>query len=718
MWRKRNLIICSITFLFAIKATAQQPALFRQAGAPVNERVNDLLHTLTLKEKISLLGYNSPAIDRLHIPAYNWWNEALHGIARGGEATVFPQAIGLSASFNAPLAKEVANTIATEARAKYNMATQLNRHVQYMGLNFWTPNVNIFRDPRWGRGQETYGEDPYLTATMAGAFVQGLQGDEPGMLKTAACAKHFAVHSGPEADRHSFNAIIDEKDLRETYLYAFKRMVDDKVESIMCAYNRVNSQPCCTGNTLLQDILRHEWKFGGQVVTDCWALDDIWLRHKAIPTREEVAVAAIKAGVNLDCANILQDDVLSAIKKGWLTNADVDSALSASLRTQMKLGLFNDPSASQYSSYAGDSVNNSYHAQLARDAARESMILLKNDGVLPLQQEKYASMLVAGSNSASLEALMGNYHGVSGNMVTFAAGLAKAAGPGMAMQYDQGCDFTDTLHFGGIWASQNCDVTVAVIGLTPLLEGEEGDAFLSGSGGDRNSLSLPRSQILFMKKLREAHKKPIIAVITAGSAVDVAAIAPYADAVILAWYPGEQGGNALADIIFGKYSPAGRLPVTFYQSLKDLPDYKDYSMKNRTYRYFKGKAAYPFGYGLSYTKFDYAWQQAPAKDYSINDTIRMAIDVKNTGNYDGDEVVQAYITYPVAERMPLKELKAFKRVHIQKDGKAVVQLEIPVTDLQKWDLQEHTWKLYKGSYKINVGKSSADFELIREVNVE
>lgn len=553
---------------------------------------------------------------------------------------------------------------------------------------------------------------------MAGAFVQGLQGNTPGQLKTAACAKHFAVHSGPEADRHSFNAVVDEKDLRETYLYAFRKLVGDGVESIMCAYNRVNSQPCCTGNTLLQDILRHEWKFGGQVVTDCWALDDIWARHKTIPTREEVAAAAIKAGVNLDCANILQDDVQKAINKGWLRQQDVDSALSATLRTRIRLGLFDDPALSPYRTYGADSVNNEWHTSLARKAARESMVLLKNEGILPLQRDKYASMLVAGSNSASLEALMGNYHGVSGNMVTFAAGLAKAAGPGMAMQYDQGCDFTDTLHFGGIWASQNCDVTVAVIGLTPLLEGEDGDAFLSASGGDKRSLSLPRSQVLFMQKLRAAHKHPIIAVVTAGSAVDVAEIAPYADAVILAWYPGEQGGNALADLVFGDYSPAGRLPITFYTSTSQLPDYKDYSMNNRTYRYFKGKPEYPFGYGLSYTKFNYAWSQAPEKSYRNTDTIRVRVAVSNTGDFDGDEVLQAYITYPNMERMPLKELKAFKRIHVSKGDKTETVLEIPVSELQKWDLQQHGWKLYKGNYRINIGKNSEEFVLSKEFSVK
>ncbi|WP_291941800.1 glycoside hydrolase family 3 N-terminal domain-containing protein [Chitinophaga sp.] len=715
---KRKLFTIALGILTVQQLSAQEQPVFRRADQPTEARVQDLLHTLTLQEKISLLGYNSPAIERLKIPAYNWWNEALHGIARGGEATVYPQAVGLAATFDPVLAKTVANSISTEARAKYNLAIEAGRHVQYMGLNFWTPNINIFRDPRWGRGQETYGEDPYLTATMAGAFVKGLQGDDPQHLKTAACAKHFAVHSGPEKDRHEFNAIVDEKDLRETYLYAFKKLVDGKVESIMCAYNRVNSQPCCTGNTLLQDILRKEWKFGGQVVTDCWALDDIWRRHKAIPTREEVAAAAIKAGVNLDCANILQDDVMKAINKGWLKAADVDSALVASLRTQMKLGLYDDATQRRYADYGADSVNNTWHAQLALQTARESMVLLKNNGVLPLQREKYASMLVTGSNSVSLEALMGNYHGVSGNMVTFAAGLSKAAGPAVAMQYDQGCDYTDTLHFGGIWASENCDVTVAVIGLTPLLEGEDGDAFLSPAGGDKNTLSLPRSQVVFMQKLRAAHKKPIIAVVTAGSAVDLTAIEPYADAIILAWYPGEQGGTALADIIYGKYSPAGRLPLTLYKSLSDLPDYKDYSMKGRTYRYFTGKAAWPFGFGMSYSTFDYGWKQAPADRYKANDTIRMTVNVTNTGTYDADEVVQAYISYPAVDRMPLKELKAFGRVHTTKGGSQELELQIPVSELQKWDLHQGKWKLYPGNYTIHIGGDSEHFRLSRTFSVK
>ncbi|GAA0557449.1 beta-glucosidase [Chitinophaga japonensis] len=696
---------------------AQQP-LFRNPQAPVEARVKDLLQKLTLDEKISLLGYRNPAIERLDIPTYNWWNEALHGIARAGEATVYPQAIGMAATFNDALVQEVAATISTEARAKYNLSVAMNRRLWYMGLNFWTPNINLFRDPRWGRGQETYGEDPYLTAVMGAAFVSGLQGDDPAHLKTAACAKHFAVHSGPEAERHTFNAVVDEKDLRETYLFAFKHLVDAGVESIMCAYNRVNGEPCCTGQTLLQHILRDEWHFTGQSVTDCGALDDIYLRHKAIPTKVETAAAAVKAGINLECGSILQDDVKKAIEQGLLTPVEIDSVLSYNLRTQMKLGLFDEQGLAPYNRYGADSVHNAYHIEMARKAAQQSMVLLKNNGVLPLQKEKYSSMMVLGSNAAAPDALLANYHGINGNLVTFAEGIAAAAGPATAVQYDMGSDYKDTVHFGGIWAAENSDVTIAVIGLTPVLEGEEGDAFLSASGGDKATLSLPASQLAFMRKLRAAHKKPIIAVITAGSAVDVSAIEPYADAVILAWYPGEQGGRALADIVFGDVSPAGRLPVTFYRSFNDLPPYDDYSLKGRTYRYFEGEVAYPFGFGLSYTTFNYAWEQQPRNTYALRDTIHLAVQVQNTGGYDGDEVVQAYIEYPGLERMPLRELKAFRRVHVAKDGRQTVTLSIPVSGLQKWDLAAHRWKLYKGQYTVAVGKSSADLLLKKTFTVK
>lgn len=708
MFTAKKLIIAIASFFACNIIQAQVEPLFRQANAPIESRVNDLLKTLTLPEKISLLGNNSPAIDRLKIPNYNWWNEGLHGVARAGEATIFPQAIAMAATFNNDLLYDVATAVSTEARAKYNLSAKINRHLWYMGLSFWSPNINIFRDPRWGRGQETYGEDPFLTSQMGTAYVTGLQGNDSRYLKTAACAKHLAVHSGPEAGRHSFNVIVSEKDIRETYLYSFKKLVDAGVQSVMCAYNRINNEPCCTGPNLLQNILRKEWGFKGQIVTDCGALDDIITGHKVYSTREELAAAAVKAGVNLECGGVLQTEVMNAINKGLINEADVDNALSATLRTEIKLGFFDDNKLNPYSRYGADSVHNNQHIELARKIARQSMVLLKNNGVLPLQKDKYPSIIVTGANAASVEAMIGNYHGLSGDIVTIAEGIAKAAGPATAVQYDQGSDYTDTVHFGGIWAAQNSDLTIAVIGLTPLLEGEEGDAFLSPSGGDRTSLSLPRSHILFLKKLWEAHKKPIIAVVTAGSNVDIASIEPYADAIILAWYPGEQGGNALADIVFGSVSPSGRLPVTFYQSLNDLPEYTNYDMKGRTYRYYNGPVQYPFGFGLSYTSFNYKWNKEPKSQYEQGDKIDLSVDINNAGKMDGDEVVQAYIEYPEGEGMPLKELKAFKKVLIKKGNVTTVSLSIPVGELQKWDAVTNNWKLYRGNYTVCLGKNAKE----------
>jgi len=690
--------------------TAQQGQNgFKNINQPLEFRVKNLLHELTLTEKISLLGYDSKPVERLGIPAYNWWNEALHGVARAGKATVFPQAIGMAASFDDSLLYEVADAISTEARAKYNLAIKQDRHLQYMGLTFWSPNINIFRDPRWGRGQETYGEDPFLTATMGTSFLRGLQGSDPLILKASACAKHFAVHSGPEASRHEIDVQVDEKDLRETYLYAFKKMVDAGVESVMCAYNRVNGEPCCTGPTLLQKILRTEWGFKGHVVTDCWALEDVWSRHKALPGSVETAAAAIKAGVNLDCSTLLQDDVMKAIKRNLLTEKEVDSALAGILRTEFKLGFFDSAALNPYKKYASDSISNKYHIALSRKMATESMVLLKNEGnLLPLPINQYNSYMIVGPTAASTDALMGNYHGMSSKAVNFAEGITAALNEGTRVEYDQGCDFTDTIHFGGIWASGNAAMTIAVIGFTPVYEGEEGDAFLAAGGGDRKSLSLPSSQIAFMKALRKGTNHPIIAVITAGSAVDVSEIAPYADAIIYAWYPGEQGGNALADLIFGKVSPSGRLPVSFYQSFDDLPAYTDYKMKGKTYRYFQGRMQYPFGYGLSYTSFNYTWLKQPKADITLKDSINFSIKIKNTGNYDGEEVVQAYIEYPNLERMPVKELKAFKKVSIGKGDETIINISIPVSEFKKWDLLLQEWKLYPGEYHLCLAKNAAE----------
>ena len=679
---------------------------------PLDARVKDLVSKLTLEEKVSLLGYNSKAVPRLDIPAYNWWNEGLHGVARAGEATIFPQAIGMAATFNDGLIRQVSTVISTEARAKYNLAIQKDRHLQYMGLTFWTPNINIFRDPRWGRGQETYGEDPFLTATIGSAFVKGLQGDDPHYLKTSATAKHFAVHSGPEATRDFFDAKVDEKDFRETYLYAFHALVNNGVESVMSAYNRINGVPNSINKVLLTDILRKEWGFKGHVVTDCGALDDIYSTHKTLPNAVEVAAAAIKAGIDLDCSSILQNDVIKAIDQKLITEKEVDQRLTELLRTEFKLGFYDDQQKIQYHSYGADSVHNASHIDLARKVAQQSMVLLKNDkNVLPLNKADYPSIMVLGPNAAAFDPMVGNYHGVSSKVVNFVEGITSAVDPATRIEYDLGSDYTDTTHFGGTWAAGNCSVTIAVVGLSPVLEGEAGDAFLSKSGGDKKDLSLPASEIAFMKALRHSVKTPIIAVVTAGSDVDISAIEPYADAIVFGWYPGEQGGNAFADLLFGKVSPSGHLPLTFYKSIKDVPDYSDYSMKGRTYRYFSGPVQYPFGFGLSYTSFEYQAEKNPAKKYITKDTVNITVKVKNKGKMDGDEVVQAYIQYPQVDRMPVKELKGFKRVTVTKGGEQSVTIKIPVKDLQKWDMKTHGWKTYPGAYKLVLGSSSQDDKL-------
>ncbi|HTI61575.1 glycoside hydrolase family 3 N-terminal domain-containing protein [Mucilaginibacter sp.] len=709
---KYNIAAGIICFLSHV-ALAQTP-IYKDRSKPLDERAKDLVSKLTLEEKASLLGYNSKAVPRLGIPAYNWWNEGLHGVARAGEATIFPQAIGMAATFNDDLIKQVSTVISTEARAKYNLAIAQDRHLQYMGLTFWTPNINIFRDPRWGRGQETYGEDPYLTATIGSAFVRGLQGDDPHYLKTSATAKHFAVHSGPEAVRDKFDAIVDEKDLRETYLYAFHALVSGAhVESVMSAYNRVNGVPNSVNKMLLTDILRKEWGFKGHVVTDCGALDDVFSTHKTLPGPVETAAAAIKAGINLDCSTVLQNDVVKAIKQGLLTENEVDQRLTELLKTEFKLGFYDDPNNIPFHTYGADSVHNAAHVALSRKVAEQSMVLLKNNNnVLPLDKAKYPSMMIIGPNAAAFDPMIGNYHGVSSKVVNFVEGITGAVGPETRIEYDLGANYDDTTHFGGTWAAGNTDVTIAVIGLSPVLEGEAGDAFLSKSGGDKKDLSLPESEIKFMKALRQSvRNKPVIAVITAGSDVDVSAIEPYADAIVFAWYPGEQGGNAFADILFGKTSPSGHLPLTFYKSINDVPDYQDYSMKDRTYRYFNKPVQYPFGFGMSYTSFEYKTQTAPAKQYKLKDSVSVTVNVKNTGKMAGDEVVQAYIEYPNIDRMPLKELKGFKRVAVAQGGEQAASIRIPVSDLQKWDMKKHAWQLYPGEYKLVLGSNSQDAKL-------
>lgn len=712
--------ILLLALFFAVQLESQSGTRdFRNTKKAVDERVQDLLDELSTDEKISLLGYSNQGISRLGIPAYNWWNESLHGVARAGEATVFPQAIALAATFDDQLIHEVADVISTEARAKYNLAIAKERRIQYMGLTFWSPNVNIFRDPRWGRGQETYGEDPYLTSRMGVAYLKGIQGNDPNYLKASACAKHFAAHSGPEYNRHFFNALVSEKDLRETYLVAFKAMVDAGVESVMCGYNRLNDEPCCTSPTLITDILRGEWNFQGHVVTDCWALEDIWLRHKALPNSVIVAAEAVKAGINLDCSNLLQDDLKKALEEKLITVDDIDKALAPALTTQFKLGFFDPEEKNPFRNLGEKDVRNANHVALARQAAVQSMVLLKNEGnLLPLNREDYGSLLVTGANSGSLDALVGNYHGVSPELVTFVEGVSRAAGPAVAVQYDLGCNDVDTVRFGGVWASGMSDATIVVIGLTPVMEGEEGDAFLAENGGDKNHLDIPAAHVAFLKKLRESHNRPIITVVTGGSAVNIDQIEPYSDAIMLAWYPGEQGGNAFADILFGDCSPSGRLPLTFYKSLDQLPDYENYNMAGRTYRYFDGDVQYPFGFGLGYVDFNYSWTQKPASSCKSGDTVRFQVEVESTGSLAALEVVQVYVSYPEVGGMPRRELKQFAKVEVGAGGKSLVDFSIPVWDLAKWDKSCSDWKVYEGEYHVFVGGHSAREKLSAAFVVE
>ena len=705
-----NKIIAGICCMAATVAHAQ--SAFRNTQLSIDQRADDLLQQLTLAEKAMLLGYRNQAIDRLHIPAYNWWNEGLHGVARAGEATVFPQAIALAAAFNTQLVQQVGDVIGTEARAKHNLAVARGERGMYVGLTYWSPNINIFRDPRWGRGQETYGEDPFLTAQTGLAFVRGMQGTDPYKLKVAAAAKHFVAHSGPESIRDYFDAHVSNADLYNTYLYAFGKLAKGGVAGIMTAYNKVNGIPNSVNTQLLRNVVAAQWGFKGYIVTDCGALDDVFYTHKYLKDGVAAAAAAIRAGINLDCSSVLQSDVLKAVEQKLITEADMNAALRTLLLTQLKLGFYDDPALSPYRTYLDDSIHNATHIALARKVAEQGMVLLKNDNnTLPLGQGTFNSIMVLGPNAASVDALVGSYHGVGPHMVSFVEGITAAVGKGVRVEYDLGAGETDTTHFGGIWAAGNADVTVAVIGMLPVTEGEAGDAFLSASGGDRNALSLPASHIAFMRSLRKSVKKPIIAVVTAGSAVDIAAIAPYADAVILAWYPGEQGGTALADILLGKVSPSGRLPVTFYNTVADLPPFDSYDMKGRTYRYYTGNVQYPFGYGLSYCSFAYSGLSLSKKVVKAADTLVVSCTVANSGHMQADEVVQAYVSYPTHPDLPVKELKAFTRVSLSSGQSKNVVLKIPSAELEKWDASSGRMKLYKGDYSVSIGSNAGDARL-------
>jgi beta-glucosidase len=567
-----------------------------------------LVAQMTLAEKISQMQYTAPAIERLGIPGYNWWNEALHGYARSGTATVFPQAIGMAASFNTDLMQEVGQAISIEARAKYNEYRKFGDTGIYQGLTCWSPNINIFRDPRWGRGHETYGEDPYLTARMGTAFVNGMQG-EGKYRRVDTCLKHFAVHSGPEAERHGFNAIVGEKDLRDTYLWAFKYCIDHaKPASVMGAYNRTNGEPCCASKTLLQDILYGEWGFEGYVVSDCGAICDIDAHHKYTETRAESAALAVKNGCALNCG-FAYPFLKEAVAEGLIDEETITTAVERLFEARYAMGMFADDC--EYDAIPYDVVACEDHRVLNRKMAQESIVLLKNDGILPLKKD--TRVAVIGPNASSYELLLANYCGTADQYSTLLAGIMEASTG--RVNYAKGCHlFHDTLgQDDGISlreaqvAAKVSDVVIMCMGIDAVLEGEEGTVNEAGLAvGDKVTLNIPKCQLALYEEIKKMGK-PIIFVNVSGSCLDLSDMKENCAAVIQQFYPGAEGGHALADVIYGDVSPSGRLPVTFYKSVDDLPDFSDYSMENRTYRFFKGEPVYPFGAGLTYSTIREDW---------------------------------------------------------------------------------------------------------------
>jgi beta-glucosidase len=652
---------------------------------PLPERVADLVARMTPEEKIEQLVSDAPAIPRLGVPAYHWWSEALHGVARAGAATVFPQVIGLAATFDEPLVRRVAEAISDEARAKYHEAERRGEHGRYQGLTFFSPNLNIFRDPRWGRGQETWGEDPFLTARLGVAFVRGMQGDDARYLKTVATAKHFAAHSGPEALRHSFDARPTPHDLADTYLPQFEAVVrEGPVASIMPAYNRVDGVPCAASRALLGDTLRRGWGFSGYVVSDCGAVGDIVDGHHAAASLEQAAALALGAGTDLSCG-----DEFAALRRararGLVTDAAIDEAVTRLFSARFRLGMFDPPAAVPWAATPLSVVESPAHLALARQAARESLVLLENRGALLPLGPRIRRLAVVGPVADDLDVLLGNYHGKPSRPVTLLEGLRAAArargievvaarGAPLAGRGGSSAQLTDAAR-----VARGADVVVATLGLSARYEGEEGETAENPSG-DRSSLGLPGAQQHLLEAL-VATGKPVVLVLTAGSALSLPWAAAHVPAILYAWYPGAEGGAALADVLFGDASPAGRLPVTIYRSADDLPPFADYSMRGRTYRYLDKPPLWPFGHGLSYTTFVYS-NLVVAPELAPGQDVALSVDVENSGAHAGDEVVEVYVTQPdLPAYAPRRWLAGFARVPLAPHERRTVNLLLPARAL-------------------------------------
>jgi beta-glucosidase len=862
---RHQLLACIISLFITLGAVygRQHPSgatpisPFQNPSLSFDQRVRDLVSRLTLDEKVSQMLYNAPAIKRLGIPEYNWWGEALHGVARAGRATVFPQAIGLAATWDSDLMLRVATVISDEARAKHHDALRNGRRGMYEGLTFWSPNINIFRDPRWGRGMETYGEDPYLTARMGVQFVKGMQGTDPKYLKTISTPKHFAVHSGPEPDRHVFDAVVDERDLRETYLPAFRATVlEANAQSIMCAYNRFRGAPCCGSSELLQKILRDEWGFSGYVVSDCWAIMDFYTTHKVDHTAPQAAARALRAGTDVNCG-VTYDSLGVAVRQGLVKEALVDTAVTRLFRARFRLGMFDPPSMVPYASIPMTVNDSKEHREVALEAARKSIVLLKNEGnLLPLKKE-VRTIAVLGPNADDVDVLLGNYNGIPADPVTPLEGIRSGVPKGTSLMYVKGCDLAQNIPtltavppvvlspdgagvsmgglkadyynnqqlkgtpfrtqtdenvdfnwwqnpplsgmkadsfsvrwtgsivptvsgryaigvraLGGIhlkvndslivdvseyhdvvtmwkwvdlkagiptpvtleyfdrradasvrlvWskpaptmkeqalvAAKASDVVVMVMGLSPRLEGEDMPVDVPGfRGGDRVDLGLPKEQEDLIKAIAETGK-PVVLVLLNGSALAVNWAAEHVAAILTAWYPGQAAGTAIADVLFGKYNPAGRLPVTFYKSTTELPPFANYNMEGRTYRYFRGEPLFPFGHGLSFTTFQYSKLTVPAK-VNVGDNPWISVTVKNTGMIDGEEVVQLYLT-PVnpSAPAPIRSLQGFQRVFLKAGEQKIVSFSLAPRQLSLIDATARR-VVEPGVFEVSVGGKQPGF---------
>ena len=703
----------------------QEPSIWRDATKPLKARAEDLIRRMSLAEKVAQLKNGAPRIERLGLPAYDYWNEALHGVANNGAATVFPEPVGAASSWNPALFHQEGAIIGIEGRAKFN--DYVNQHngdaKWWYGLTFWTPNINIFRDPRWGRGQETFGEDPYLTSELGIQFVQGIQGNDPTYMLAMACAKHYAVHSGPEPDRHRFDAVVSDRDLFETYLPQFERVVrEGKVAGVMSAYNAVNGIPASANAFLLDHLLRQQWGFEGYVVSDCDAIHDIWgqRQHKYVKTAEEAAAAAIKAGCNLCCGGDY-NALVRAVQQGLVTEQEIDAALSHTLWTRFRLGLFDPADQVPYAKYTLKDNDTPEHDKVALELARQSLVLLKNNGILPLNRSKYKKIAVIGPNAKSKSMLEGNYHGSASHPVTILNGLKELAGPNIEITTAMGSPVT-TNKATAAWSGQdntttrspaelgaealnlatNVDLIIYVGGITAAQEGE---------GFDRKAIELPAEQEEFIKAL-QATGKPLIMVNCSGSAMALTWEAENLPAILQAWYPGQEGGRAVAEVLFGEVNPSGHLPVTFYRSTADLPSFTDYSMTNRTYRYFTGQPLYAFGHGLSYTRFEYSDGKLSSAKVAPDGKVELSFTIKNTGQRDGDEVAQIYYRHVNSKAVqPLQALCGFARVSVKKGESKQVDIEVAAQRLRQWGTDKRQYFVEAGDYEFLIGAAVDDIKL-------